>query len=95
MFVCFHVLYMSIYILCTYWYILFVPLYGEDTSYTQGMLMFTKDKWAVSRHPYYEFAGYNCINLYWFMFSLITILVSDNFNNGVVIEPNIITNLIL
>jgi hypothetical protein len=32
-------------------------------------------------------AGYNCINLYRFMFTLITILVNGNFNNGVVIRP--------
>jgi hypothetical protein len=32
-------------------------------------------------------AGYNCINLYRFMFTLITTLVNGNFNNCVVIRP--------
>jgi hypothetical protein len=32
-------------------------------------------------------AGYNCINIYRFKFTLITNLFNGNFNNGVVMRP--------
>jgi hypothetical protein len=55
--------------------------------------MMMLEPWAVSMpyhdtHMKFNQASSNCINLEHFMFTLITILVNGNFNNGVVVRPN-------